>query len=119
MQRLVKKSPAKFIVYGDNGCFIKYSSGHQHKNPHGPTVVSMAPEAEANWGELWYRDENGNDCHKRVPSEVTDYGLLYQALYRAIRHGEAKPVPDDEVLGVMALLEGGVAAAKNQARRNG
>lgn len=112
----VKKTPAKFSVYGDKGCFIKNSSGHQHKNPHGPTTVSFTPEAQENWGELYYRDESGNDCHERIPSEVTDYGLLYQALYQSIRHGADKPVQDDEVLGVMGLLEQGMVAAKNQYR---
>lgn len=113
----VKKVPAKFTVYGDKGCFIKNSSGHQHKNPHGPTTVSFAPECEDNWGDLYYRDEAGNDCHERIPSEITDYGLLYQALYQSIRHGATKPVQDDEVIGVMGLLEQGIVAAKNQQRR--
>lgn len=110
----VKKAPAKFSVYGDKGCFIKNSSGHQHKNPHGPMVVNFEVEDESNWGDLYYRDDAGNDCHERIPSEVTDYSLLYQALYQTIRHGAPKPVQDDEVLGVMGVLEQGIACAKKQ-----
>ncbi|POP47234.1 oxidoreductase [Superficieibacter electus] len=112
--QFVKKEFPKFVVHGDKGSFIKYSSGHQVKNPHGPTVVNFSPEEEKQWGELYYRDEHGQDRLEKVPSEVTDYGLLYRALYQSIRTGAAKPVRDDEVLGVMQLLEQGVAHARSQ-----
>lgn len=110
----VKKAFPKFVVHGDKGSFIKYSSGHQLKNPNGPTVVDFQPEPEERWGEIFYRDEAGQDRQEKVPSEITDYGLLYKALYHTLRYGAAKPVQDDQVIGVMELLEQGVAAAKMQ-----
>ncbi|CAH1203646.1 Gfo/Idh/MocA family oxidoreductase [Paenibacillus sp. JJ-223] len=109
---LVSIEHPKFVVHGDRGSFVKYSSGHQHKNEHGPTVVSFEPEDEANWGTLRYVDDDGNSRTEKVPSEVTDYGILYEQLLVAIRHGTDKPVKDDEVLYVLDILQQGVKVAK-------
>ncbi|MNC81859.1 putative oxidoreductase YhhX [compost metagenome] len=57
-------------------------------------------------------DEDGVEHNERVPSEVTDYGLLYEDLEQAIRHGAEKPVKDEEVLYVLKVLEDGVEAAR-------
>ncbi|MFE6075369.1 Gfo/Idh/MocA family oxidoreductase [Paenibacillus sp. NPDC057886] len=109
---LVKISHPKFIVHGDLGSFIKYSSGHQTKNENGPTVVSFEVESEDNWGTLSYVDDEGTSHTERVPSEITDYGILYEKLIQAIRNNGEKPVKDDEVLYVLDILHDGVEAAK-------
>lgn len=110
----VKIDQPKFIVHGDKGSFVKYSSGHQNKNPQGPTVVSFDQEAESNWGKLSYEDENGKEYRESVPSEVTDYAILYEELYKAIHDASEKPVKDEEVITVMRILENGIAAAKKE-----
>lgn len=112
----VKTPFPKFTLHGDKGSFIKYSSGHQHKEPNGPTTISYEREPESNWGSLNYIDENGIEQHEHVQSEVTDYGLLYQGLYQAIKHQQPKPIPDSDVLAVLRVLEGGIAAAKLQGK---
>lgn len=114
----VKSKSPKFIVYGDKGSFIKYSSGHQAKNPEGPTMVDFTPEPEDNWGILEYRDSEGHDRREHIMSSITEYGILYRELYHAIRHGAIKPVQDDEVLGVLGILEKGIIEAKLQTRRS-
>lgn len=112
---LVKINHPKFVVHGDRGSFVKYSSGHQTKAQNGPTRVSFEREPEDNWGELSYIDHNGAEHNERVPSEVTDYGLLYEGLLQAIRNGAEKPVKDEEVLYILKVLENGVEASR-QAR---
>lgn len=104
----------KFIVHGDRGSFIKYSSGHQSQSSKQPgrTLVQLEQESEHNWGKLAWIDEQGQPQEQLVPSEITDYSLLYEQLYRAIVHGEAKPVQDEEVISVLRILEQGVEAAK-------
>ncbi|MEC0283817.1 Gfo/Idh/MocA family oxidoreductase [Terribacillus saccharophilus] len=114
----VKIDHPKFIVHGDKGSFLKYSSGHQKKNPHGPTVVSFDQEEESNWGTLIYEDENGKEYHESVPSEVTDYAMLYEDLYKAILDASEKPVKDEEVITVMRIMENGIAAAKKNIKYN-
>lgn len=108
----VKLEHPKFTVHGDKGSFIKYSSGHQKKNPNGPTTVAFESESESNWGKLVYIDENGEEQIERVPSEYTDYGILYEKLYQAIRNNGEKPVKDEEVITVLKVLEEGLAIAK-------
>lgn len=112
----VKLDYPKFIVHGTKGSFIKYSSGHQSQAPKsaGATVVSFEQEDESNWGTLAYIDEEGKEHLERVPSEVTDYGLLYQQLHDAISYGKDKPIQDHEVLAVLRILEQGMTAAQNQ-----
>lgn len=110
----VKTPFPKFTLHGDKGSFIKYSSGHQYKDPNGPTTINLEREASENWGTLSYVDEAGVEHSERVPSEITDYGLLYEGLYQAIKFNKPKPVADSEVLGVLRTLEAGVAAAKKQ-----
>lgn len=109
----VKLAHPKFTVHGDKGSFIKYSSGHQKKNPNGPTGVSFEPEAEDNWGKVSYVDDNGVEHNEKVQSEVTDYGILYEKLYQAIKNNGEKPVKDEEVVTVLKILEDGLAIAKN------
>ncbi|MMZ70817.1 putative oxidoreductase [compost metagenome] len=57
-------------------------------------------------------DEDGIEHNEHVPSEVTDYGLLYEGLKQAIRHGAEKPVKDEEVLYVLKVLADGVEVAR-------
>lgn len=109
----VKLEHPKFTVHGDRGSFIKYSSGHQKKNPNGPTQVSFETEPESNWGKLSYVDDNGVVQNKKIQTEITDYGILYEKLYQAIKNEGEKPVKDEEVVTVLNILEDGLAAAKN------
>ncbi|UOQ86990.1 Gfo/Idh/MocA family oxidoreductase [Gracilibacillus salinarum] len=109
----VKLEHPKFTVHGDKGSFIKYSSGHQKKNPDGPTQVNFEVEPESNWGSISYIDEKGKEYEERVPSEITDYGILYEKLYQAINNNGEKPVKDEEVVTVLHVLENGLAVAKN------
>jgi predicted dehydrogenase len=103
----------KFIVHGDRGSFVKYSSGHQAKNPDGPTKVSFEPEDESNWGRIVYVDDQGEKREELVPSEVTDYGLIYDNLEEAIKNGLEKFVKDDEVITVLNIMDEAEETAKN------
>ena len=109
----VKLEHPKFTVHGNKGSFIKYSSGHQKKNPDGATHVSFETEEEDNWGKISYFDEHGVEHNEKVQSEVTDYGLLYEKLCQSIKNGDEKPVTDEEVITVLKILEDGLTMAKN------
>lgn len=109
----VKLEHPKFTVHGDKGSFIKYSSGHQEKSPNGPTQVSFETEPESNWGKLSYVDDQGDEHNELVQSEVTDYGILYEKLYHAIKNDGEKPVSDEEVVTVLKILEDGLNIAKS------
>jgi len=109
----VKIEHPKFTVHGDKGSFIKYSSGHQKKNPNGPTQLAFELEPEENWGRISYVEDNGEEQDAKVQSEITDYGILYEELYQAIKNDGEKPVKDEEVITVLKILEDGLNVAKN------
>lgn len=103
----------KFVVHGDNGSFVKYSSGHQVKNPDGPTKVSFDPEDKSNWGQLVYLNEQGEEVEELVPSEVTDYGLIYDNLEKVINDEADKVVKENEVVTVLNIMSEAIKVAKN------
>ncbi|MNP86034.1 putative oxidoreductase [compost metagenome] len=57
-------------------------------------------------------DDEGTSHTEKVPSEATDYGILYDQLLQAIRRNGDKPVKDEEVLYVLDILHDGIEAAK-------
>ncbi len=50
------------------------------------------------WGTLFYIDDNGNDITKKVPTEIGDYGIIYDNLNDVIVNGAHKFIADEEVI---------------------
>ena len=88
--------------------------GHQsaQKAKPGPVEISFEPLLEDKWGTLSYIDENGQDITKKVPTEIQDYGLIYDNLYDVIFNGGEKVVKDEEVIEVLRIIEEATKAAK-------
>lgn len=103
----------KFVVHGDKGSFIKSSSGHQEKNPDGPTKITFTQEDKTNWGQLVYIDDQGEKHKEYVPSEITDYGLIYDNIEKIINNETKKVVKDDEVITVLGIMKKAEEAAKS------
>ena len=61
---------------------------------------------------LSYIDDEGNDVTKKVPTEIQDYGLIYDNLYDAIFNNAEKVVKDQEVVAVLHIIEEATKAAK-------
>lgn len=110
----VKIDYPRFIVHGKKGSFIKAGMGHQSsiKPVPGPVHISFEVENEDNWGQLSYFDRDGVEHNEKVPTEVGDYGILYDGLYKSIMNGEEKPVKDEETIAVMKILEEAAAARR-------
>ena len=110
----VKLDYPRFIVHGRTGSFLMPSLGHQsaQKAKPGPVEISFEPLPEDKWGTLSYIDENGQDITKKVPTEIQDYGLIYDNLYDVIFNGGEKVVKDEEVIEVLSIIEEATKAAK-------
>ena len=52
-----------------------------------------------------YIDDNGNDITKKVPTEIGDYGIIYDNLNDVIVNGAHKLVADEEVIEVLKIIE--------------
>ena len=110
----VKLDYPRFIVHGRKGSFLMPALGHQsaQKAKPGPVEISFDPLPEDKWGTLSYIDENGQDITKKVPTEIQDYGLIYDNLYDVIFNGGEKVVKDEEVIEVLRIIEEATKAAK-------
>ena len=110
----VKLDYPRFIVHGRKGSFLMPALGHQsaQKAKPGPVEISFEPLPEDKWGTLSFIDENGQDITKKVPTEIQDYGLIYDNLYDVIFNGGEKVVKDEEVIEVLRIIEEATKAAK-------
>lgn len=110
----VKLDYPRFIVHGRKGSFLMPALGHQsaQKAKPGPVEISFEPLPEDKWGTLSYIDENGQDITKKVPTEIQDYGLIYDNLYDVIFNGGEKVVKDEETIEVLRIIEEATKAAK-------
>ena len=110
----VKLDYPRFIVHGRKGSFLMPALGHQsaQKPKPGPIEISFEPLPEEKWGTLSYIDDDGNDITKKVPTEIGDYGILYDNLYDVILNGGEKIIKDEEVIEVLRIIEEGTELAK-------
>lgn len=109
----VKEHTPKFILYGDKGSFVKFSSGHQSKNKNGRTKLTLTQESKDNWGRLNYINDQGVDVIEHIESEITDYAILYEDIIASVYFSKDKVIKDDEVLTVMDILEKSMEIARN------
>ena len=88
--------------------------GHQsaQKQKEGPVEISFDPLPEDKWGTLSYIDDEGRDITTKVPTEIQDYGIIYDNLYDVIFNGGEKVVKDEEVVEVLRIIEEATKVAK-------
>ena len=110
----VKLDYPRFIIHGKKGSFLMPALGHQSalKPKPGPIEISFEPLPEDKWGTLSYIDDEGNDITKKVPTEIGDYGIIYDNLYDVIFNGGEKIVKDEEVIKVLEIIEEATKVAK-------
>lgn len=110
----VKLDYPRFIIHGKKGSFLMPALGHQSalKPKPGPIEISFDPLPEEKWGTLSYIDEEGNDITKKIPTEIGDYGIIYDNLYDVIFHHGEKIVKDEEVIEVLRIIEEATKVAK-------
>lgn len=113
----VKLDYPRFIIHGKNGSFLMPSLGHQSsiKAKPGPVEISFEQPPEETWGTISYIDEKGNDVTEKVPTEIGDYGYIYDNIRDVLEHGAEKVIKDEEVLTVLKVVK----EAEETARRSG
>jgi predicted dehydrogenase len=98
----------RFVVHGTGGSWIKNGTDGQEA----ATVAGQRPEG-ADWGvdpQPGHLTDAAGDMHP-VVNERGDYRLFWQALADAIRGEGANPVPADEAIAVMEILEAGLRSS--------
>ena len=102
---LVSAVMPRFVVHGSQGSFIKFGMDVQEEQlkegkrpPAADWGVDPAP------GQL-SQIRDGQLVQQTVAGEAGDYGAYYRGVCAAIRGEGENPVPADEALAVMALLD--------------
>lgn len=109
--KLVADNALRFAVHGTKGSWIKHGTDVQEA----ATVAGEAPTGTA-WGvdptEGVLTSGVDSQVSTRVPNEPGDYRQFWVALAQAVRGKGPNPVPADQALSVMAVLEAGLRSAQ-------
>ncbi|MBR4470482.1 MAG: Gfo/Idh/MocA family oxidoreductase [Erysipelotrichaceae bacterium] len=100
----VKISSPRFIVHGTKGSLILPQVGH----------ISEGGQSAEVFGDLSYFDENGVEHNEKVKMLDSNYGLLYENLFREIFDGQDKYIKDEELLMVLDIMKEAVDCALAQ-----
>lgn len=111
--KLAADHALRFVVHGTRGSWIKHGIDPQEA----ATVAGRMPVGE-DWG---YDPCDGlltpgasSATATRVPNRRGDYRLFWSALVAAIRGTGPNPVPPQEALAVMQVLDAGVRSATDR-----
>jgi len=106
----LKERPS-FVVYGENGVFVKETKDRQEEHLkafHMPDNPDFGIDLPQHYGTLTYIDQNGDYHEEKVISEVGDYSRVYEELYESIINGKDKIVKDEETILQIEMLETGI-----------
>jgi scyllo-inositol 2-dehydrogenase (NADP+) len=104
---LVKEPVPSFVVHGNKGSFLKTRADIQEnalKQNISPASDGWGIEPETEQG-LLHTTINGETVRKKLPTEKGDYGIYYDLLFKAIRHGEPVPVSAEDGRNVIYIID--------------
>jgi predicted dehydrogenase len=108
---LVAKEGPRFIIHGTKGSYIK-----EGIDPQEDALKAGGRPGDADWGV----DEQTGSLdvlrgswmqHAMVPNERGDYTRYYAGIRDAILNGAPNPVPPEQALQVMQLIDAGLLSA--------
>ncbi|WP_419155558.1 oxidoreductase [Weissella minor] len=102
----------KWVLHGTKGTYIKHNIDQQEydlKTGIMPGSPNFGLDAPQDYGQVVYYNQNGDRIEKTIPSLPGDYGGVYDAVYETLVNGSEKLVSDTEMLGVIKVLEAGLA----------
>ncbi|SDK19122.1 oxidoreductase [Sediminibacillus albus] len=113
---IVKQQGPKYLIHGSKGSFIKYGIDGQEA----ALIAGELPDNK-NWGEdkpEWYGtlyvNEAGQEMEKPIKTIPGNYPAYYQGIYNCLRHGASNPVPAEDGLRTIKLLETAVKSSKEK-----
>lgn len=115
---LVRAALPHFILFGENGSFVKYGVDIQEED----LKAGLTPLTKANWGEepeelygTICTTVNGLDIDGKIKSEKGDYREYYLNIYDAIVSNSTLMVTPNQARNAIRLIE--YAIESNQERR--
>lgn len=110
---LAAAAHTRFIVHGTHGTVVKRGSDIQETQLRGG-VAPGGPGWGADPDDLHLYDAAG--AHRRRPTPPGDQLQYYRELQRAISVGGPNPVPPQQILAVMAVIEAAQTSARTGRR---
>jgi len=111
---LVAAESPRFVIHGTQGSYVKYGLDPQEgRLKQGETPAPRWGEDTRN-GRLTLAAEDGRLGEREHPTLPGDYLAYYQGVRDALLGEGDNPVPVDEALAVMQLLETGLDSARQQ-----
>lgn len=104
---LVREKGPRYIIHGTEGSFVKSGIDPQEQDliegyfPEGP---GWGKEEETYWGTL-NTQINGLHYYGQIETLPGNYHGYFDKIYYAIRQGEKPPVPAEEGLNVIKVIE--------------
>lgn len=115
---LVREPGPGYILHGLQGSFVKSWVDIQEPaliRGESPCQPGWGAESESDWGILHTTTEAGVDTRERYPSLRGDYAAFYRAVYEALRRGGKPPVPLEDSLLNMQIIEAALRSARTRA----
>jgi len=102
-----KQPLPEFTLFGKKGCFIKSRADAQESQ----LDSGMTPDDDAYGMEpdsavgLLYTGEVGENLVQKIPSPRGNYAEFYTRIYESIVHDQPEPVPADDGVRVMKVID--------------
>jgi predicted dehydrogenase len=105
-----------YVIHGMKGSFIKAKTNVQEdalnldKLPVGD---DWGQEDESEWG-LLHAEKDGEIIREIIPSLKGQYLDYYEGIYQALRNKAALPVPAEEGLNVIRIIEAAYESSRTK-----
>jgi predicted dehydrogenase len=104
---LVREPIPSFILHGTKGSFLKWRADVQEEalqagNAPGTPDWGVEPVTERG---LLHTEVNGHVIRETIPTEIGNYMGYFDALYEAIRNGAPAPVPPQDAVNTVRIIE--------------
>ncbi len=104
---LAREASIGYIVHGNKGSFIKPKTNGQEialLAERKPTETNWGVEEESEWG-LLHTEKDGTVIREKIASERGQYMDYYEGIHQAIRNNQPVPVPAEDGLLVIKVIE--------------
>ena len=72
-----------------------------------PDAPGFGEDSPMYYGEVTYRNGNGDWIKKQIKTPVGDYGCYYDAVYETLKNGAPQLVTEEQALTNIEILEAG------------
>lgn len=114
---IVKKQGPKYLIHGSKGSFIKYGEDTQaEKLAEGksPFEEGYGEDKEDLYGTVSFM-EGEQEIEQTIKTIPGSYPAYYKGVYNCIRHQEENPVPAEDGLRTIKIIQTAVKSSKEKA----